>query len=1255
MEVSPPSVTLTRAGATVQLSAVVKDGNGNVLSGAPVAWSSSDPDVATVDASGLVTAVAAGDATVEAASGTASGTAAVVIRLAVQPLLRLTSNQPSPPYPSDHLFLERPLLPETLTAEYTDSTGTRSLSPREVFWASTDTMIAIVRYGVVRGIRQGRTTITAAFAGSTATMPVRVIDHERVLLEQLYHATDGDNWTHNDGWLSDRPHWAPPGWYGVTAIGFRDDDQIPPARYRSQLLAEASHVFTDTLPPTAFAAADAAWATANPDSLERALVGRVTQLNLRDNNLRGQIPDHFGLFFDELLAIDLSGNELQGSLDNVFFETLNNLFVLALRGNQLSGSMPDFSRSRLFILDMSNNRLTGPVRDLSPHLFSFAIDGNELSGTMPDITRPRHDRLGVAIWYNNDGLCHPDSPQVRDAILNPGAFRVWQGPICGLALDSRWRVVVDPDRKGVPLAFDAARDSTELPFLLIDVFGQIVPGGQDSVTWTSSDSTVAKVVTHSSRAFLRSEGTGTAELSVTKPDLVEPVILFVSVDQIATSLTVPQKTVTGNAITEWTAIARDRNGVALRGLPLGAVASSSDSAVATPYRNGLLVTGTPGSVQLTVTLPNGLTSSGTIHVTGNTDLSETRIDSIRPAVLEVGKAATMYGEDLRNADVLVDGRAAVVGSAKRRRLEFTVPDDPSCLPSRGVAVAAARRDGRRGVVVRARLDGRGETVNLGVGEGVVLDVPMGDSICVQLNEGAEHLVLAQALPNAGAVIATDQLRAGFIVRASLLEDDELDQPAPDGAARVPLAGAFSDIEDDDLMNRHRRAEELLRNRERAFLAGIRGEGLAAATAQRTPAVNSATVVGDTVTLVSDLGQCDVTSENTIRGVVRAIGTYGVIVADLDNVVDYTTLQYQELSTDLERIIPVLSNYFGSFPDVNSDNRVTVVFSDKVAAEIPGLLGYVSHLNLFPKTLCAASDEMEIFFGRTPDANIPFDELDPILPALIAHELTHIIQGRRVDLTATTRDAAFASAMEHWLAEGQAQLGQEIVGYALRGGTAGSNFGSTVALGKQDGVEWYADSFSDLANYLSTTRFAGGTAPSACSWWARQPSPCVGRSLWYGVSWSFLRWINDHYGGAYSGGESGLQTAVVDGRGDAWQLLSRLTGQSFGTLLSGWGASLFLDERLSSGPYISPSWHLPDIWRELRVSLSAQPLSRFEDIDRVVLGSSKYYWFGLGNVTPPSSALTLRGFFARSPDAGLNIGLPTAPLPIGLQVFVVRVR
>ena len=83
----PPagSVTVTPASATMlvrmskRLSASVRDANGRVLPGRPVAWSTVPASVATVDATGLVTGVDSGSAAVIATSGDVSDTTSVTV------------------------------------------------------------------------------------------------------------------------------------------------------------------------------------------------------------------------------------------------------------------------------------------------------------------------------------------------------------------------------------------------------------------------------------------------------------------------------------------------------------------------------------------------------------------------------------------------------------------------------------------------------------------------------------------------------------------------------------------------------------------------------------------------------------------------------------------------------------------------------------------------------------------------------------------------------------------------------------------------------------------------------------------------------------------------------------------------------------------------------------------------------------------------------------------------------------------------
>jgi hypothetical protein len=76
---SATAVSFTALGEEQQLSPSITDQDGNSLSNGAVNWSSSDPGVASVTQSGLVTARAAGSAEITATAGVASATAHVSV------------------------------------------------------------------------------------------------------------------------------------------------------------------------------------------------------------------------------------------------------------------------------------------------------------------------------------------------------------------------------------------------------------------------------------------------------------------------------------------------------------------------------------------------------------------------------------------------------------------------------------------------------------------------------------------------------------------------------------------------------------------------------------------------------------------------------------------------------------------------------------------------------------------------------------------------------------------------------------------------------------------------------------------------------------------------------------------------------------------------------------------------------------------------------------------------------------------------
>ena len=79
LAISPPQADVV-AGTTLQLSVVALNGQGMPVDDAPVSWSADKASVATVSASGLLTAVAAGSVTVKATSGSVTASSVISVK-----------------------------------------------------------------------------------------------------------------------------------------------------------------------------------------------------------------------------------------------------------------------------------------------------------------------------------------------------------------------------------------------------------------------------------------------------------------------------------------------------------------------------------------------------------------------------------------------------------------------------------------------------------------------------------------------------------------------------------------------------------------------------------------------------------------------------------------------------------------------------------------------------------------------------------------------------------------------------------------------------------------------------------------------------------------------------------------------------------------------------------------------------------------------------------------------------------------------
>ncbi|HEX5385193.1 MAG TPA: Ig-like domain-containing protein [Gemmatimonadales bacterium] len=158
-----PNPASVQTGATVQLTATLKDADGNVLSGRTVTWSSNATSKATVSTSGLVTGVAVGSATITASSGGKSGSATV--NVTAVPVATVTVS-PNPASVNVGATVQ-------LTATLKDANG-NVLTGRAVTWSSNSANATVSSTGVVTGQAAGSATITATSEGKSGSSAVIV-------------------------------------------------------------------------------------------------------------------------------------------------------------------------------------------------------------------------------------------------------------------------------------------------------------------------------------------------------------------------------------------------------------------------------------------------------------------------------------------------------------------------------------------------------------------------------------------------------------------------------------------------------------------------------------------------------------------------------------------------------------------------------------------------------------------------------------------------------------------------------------------------------------------------------------------------------------------------------------------------------------------------------------------------------------------------------------------------------------------------
>ena len=178
---------------------------------------------------------------------------------------------------------------------------------------------------------------------------------DREALVALYNATDGPNWDSNYDWLSDAPL---DEWYGVYT---NDDGRV------TELELEENQL-SGEIPP------------------ELGNLANLIELWLHDNQLSGEIPPELGNLAN-LTGLWLSNNELSGEIPPEL-DNLANLRDLWLGNNDLSGEIPPElgNLANLEGLLLHENQLSGeipPELGNLANLIGLSLHENQLSGDIP--------------------------------------------------------------------------------------------------------------------------------------------------------------------------------------------------------------------------------------------------------------------------------------------------------------------------------------------------------------------------------------------------------------------------------------------------------------------------------------------------------------------------------------------------------------------------------------------------------------------------------------------------------------------------------------------------------------------------------------------------------------------------------------------------------------------------------------------------------------------------------------------------------
>jgi Leucine-rich repeat (LRR) protein len=265
--------------------------------------------------------------------------------------------------------------------------------------------------------------ISSLYNGFNKTVTAQVLDQDSLALVALYNSTAGGNWIDNTNWLSEPVS----NWFGITVT----EGRVTQINLKNNNLV-------GILPPEI---SDLKYLTelilqnnqiSGSLPVEIGNLENLKKINLNNNTLSNTIPAEIGNL-SNIESINLTLNQLSGSIPNEIGNLIN-LNDLSIGRNQLTGIIPPEigNLTKLTYLFLSANHLSGTIPNEICNLTKLSnlyLNSNQLSGSIPSKIDNLTDLSGM---YLNDNQLSDSIPAAIGNLANLSTLSLHENQLSGV-------------------------------------------------------------------------------------------------------------------------------------------------------------------------------------------------------------------------------------------------------------------------------------------------------------------------------------------------------------------------------------------------------------------------------------------------------------------------------------------------------------------------------------------------------------------------------------------------------------------------------------------------------------------------------------------------------------------------------------------------------------------------------------------------------------------------------------------------------